>query len=123
MRYRWPFIFLGLALLPGSDGCKGTTSQNVKSENLTTITGRYSYIGNPCTTKPCLPGMAYALEANDQYYYLTIDDYCFSENRSWDGYAPELNDLVKVSGYLGKKKDVFGKTFCTIEVASLLPAK
>jgi len=93
------------------------------SNSLNTVTGRYSYIGNPCTTKPCLPGMAYAVLANDKYYYITIDGRWLSENRSWSGYTPEPDDLVTITGYVLEKKDVFGKPFRTIEVVSLQPAK
>ena len=93
-----------------------------KTKNcLNTIIGRYSYIGNPCTTDPCLPSMAYAVLANTKYYYITIDNRWFSENRSWGGYTPEPGDLVRISGYLGQKKDIFGNPFHTIEVVSLQP--
>jgi hypothetical protein len=116
-------IALGLVFLAGCKGPGSMTSQTPEDESLSAITGRYSYIGNPCTTEPCLPGMAYAVVANDKYYYITIEDHWLSENRSWDGYMPELDDLVTVAGYLGEKKDVFGKPFYTIEVVSLQPAK
>lgn len=75
------------------------------------------------TTVPCLPGVAYAVLANDEYYYITIDGDWFSDNRSWSGYTPELDDLVTVTGSLREKKDAFGKSFHTIEVVSLQPAK
>lgn len=93
------------------------------SSSLKTITGRYSYIGNPCITDPCLPGMAYAVLVNDKYYYITVNGYWFSKNRSWDEYTPKPNDLVTITGYLQEDKDVFGKPFYTIEVVSLKQAK
>jgi hypothetical protein len=91
--------------------------------NFDIITGRYLLIGNPCTTVPCLPGVAYAVMANDEYYYITIDGHWSSENRSWNGYTPEPGDLVSVTGSLEEQKDAFGKSFHTIEVVSLQPAK
>jgi hypothetical protein len=93
------------------------------SNSLKTITGRYSYIGYPCITDPCLPGMAYAVLVNDKCCYITVNGYWFSDNRSWEEYTPELNDLVTITGYLQENKDVFGKSFYTIEVVSLKPAK
>lgn len=54
----------------------------------TTITGEYLAVGNPCTTKPCLPGIVYAVLADNTRYYLTVEgsflwspDY---NNRSWE---------------------------------------
>lgn len=91
----------------------------IDNANASTVTGRYSYIGNPCTTEPCLPGMAYAVLANDKYYYITVDDRWFSDNRSWDGYTPEPGDLVTITGYLQQKSDIFGKVFYTLEAVSL----
>jgi hypothetical protein len=123
MRHQWMFIAMALASLAGCYGRSSTTSQTPENESLSTITGRYSYIGNPCTTEPCLPGMTYAVLANDKYYYITIDECWFSENQSWDGYTPEMDDLVTVTGCLREKKDVFGKPFYTMEVVSLQPAK
>jgi hypothetical protein len=94
-----------------------------ESSGLKTITGRYSHVGNFCTTDPCLPGMAYAVLANEKCYYITVNDRWISENRPWDEYTPQPNDIVTITGYLKEKKDVFGKPFQTIEVVSLKQAK
>ena len=91
--------------------------------SLETITGQYSYTGNPRTTDPCLPGMAYAVLANEKCYYITVNGRWFSENRSWDEYTPQPNDIVTIAGYLQEKKDVFGKPFHTIEAVSLKRAR
>ncbi len=92
-------------------------------ENLDVMIGWYLLIGNPCTTIPCLPGVAYAVFAHDEYYYVTIDGHWISENRSWYGYTPEAGDLVSVTGSLSEKRDAFGKPFHTIEVVSIQRAK
>jgi hypothetical protein len=93
------------------------------NKNFDTITGRYLLIDNPCTTVPCLPGLAYAILANEKYYYITIDGHWFSQNISWNGYTPELEDIVTVTGFLEEKKDAFGKLFHTIEAISLQETK
>ena len=93
------------------------------SSSLKTITGRYSYIGNPCITHPCLPSMAYAVLTNEKHYYITVNGRWSSENRFWDEYTPQPNDIVTITGYLQEKKDVFDKTFYTIEAVSLKQAK
>jgi len=67
--------------------------------------------------------MAYAVLANGKYYYITIDGHWFSDNRSWNGYTPDPDDLVTVTGSLDEKKDIFGKLFNVIEVVSLQPVK
>jgi len=92
------------------------------SNDLNTITGRYSCVPNPCTTDPCLPGMAYAVLADDTCYYITIGGYWFSENRSWGAYTPEPGDPVTVTGRLQEQEDVSGNLFYTIEAVSLRPA-
>jgi hypothetical protein len=123
MSHRVMFVTLGLALLAGCGGRGSATSPASGSDALSTTTGRYAYTGNPCTTDPCLPGMAYAVLANERLCYLTVDGNWFDENRSWAGYTPEVGDLVAVRGYLAEKKDIFGEPYCVIEVASVEPAK
>ena len=92
---------------------------NRENKNIETITGFYCYIENPCTTDPCLPGMACAVKVKEKYYYLTVNDLWFSENRSWAKYIPKLNDLVTVDGFVREKQDIFGNPFRTIEIVSL----
>lgn len=81
---------------------------------LSAITGRYSYVPCPCVTTPCLPGMAYAVLANE-LYYITAGGHWFAENRAWDGYAPGPGELVTVTGHVLQRTDVSGKPFATIE--------
>ncbi len=88
------------------------------------ITGRYAYVPNPCTTKPCLPGMAYAINAKGTDYFLTVNGRSFSENRPWNRNPPPLRgDEVDVTGKVSKQKDIRGDEFRTIEVASLVPKR
>jgi hypothetical protein len=88
-----------------------------------TIKGLYSYASNPCTTKPCLPGMVYAVLADGTYYYITVQDNFLFENLSYNGYKPELGAPVEVTGYLSSHKDINSITFFKIELISLKPAK
>jgi len=82
------------------------------------ITGHYALAPNPCTTKPCLPGMAYAVNVNGSDYFLTVGGRWFSQNRSWDGYMAELGDTVIVTGEVSERKDIRQEAFLTIEVSS-----
>jgi len=91
-------------------------------ETLTTLTGEYLPVGNPCTTRPCLPGIVYAVLVDDECYYITVEGSWIWENRPWDGYKPKEGDFVKVRGYIGKRLDVNRKPFYEIDVVSLKPA-
>lgn len=89
---------------------------------LVTITGQFTYAGNPCITEPCLPGMIYAVIANGNDYFITVEGSWYSENRKWDEYTPQPGDIVKITGYLNEQIDIRGDLFFTIEAVSLKTA-
>ncbi len=125
MRYRWIAVALGLSLLAN---CSGNTpgrpvSPTPETARPSSITGKYEYLPNPCTTEPCLPGMVYAVVADDTSYFLTVDGRFFVENRPWDGYTPAPGDQVIVTGWPASEKDVSGKPFQTFEVLTLKQAR
>jgi len=86
---------------------------------MVTITGQFTYAGNPCITEPCLPGMMVVVVANGKDYYLTVDGSWYSDNRKWDDYMPQPGDIVKITGNISEQKDVRGNLFFTIEAVSL----
>jgi hypothetical protein len=94
----------------------------MKMAPTTTITGEYALVGNPCTTDPCLPCVVYAVLADGTTYYLTVEGHWLRENRSWDGYTPEVGDWVTASGRVSERADIRGDPFYEIEVWSLRPA-
>ncbi len=61
----------------------------------------------------------YAVLADDTYYYISL---VTGEDRSWDGYTPKEEDIVKVSGYVHQDVDVYGEAFHMIDVVTLKPA-
>ncbi|MCP4537482.1 MAG: DUF11 domain-containing protein [Chloroflexi bacterium] len=87
-----------------------------------TIVGEYLFVGNPCTTTPCLPGMVYAVLVNDTTYYPTIEGAWLWDNHSWNGYTPKIGDFVTVTGHVDEMMDVSGNLFYNIQVVSLEPA-
>lgn len=89
------------------------------NENVHTVTGVYSYVSNPCTTMPCLPGMVFAVHADSAYYYLTVRGHLIFKKLSWEGYAPEPGEIVTVTGYLSIHEDIRGDKFFELEVISL----
>lgn len=94
-----------------------------EEKTLTTLTGQYCLVGNPCTTEPCLPGMASAVLADGEYYFLAVHDRLISDSCAWDKYWPQANDKVIVIGFPQRKEDVFGNPFHIIEVVSLKQEK
>lgn len=89
---------------------------------MTTITGEYLLVVNPCTAHPCLPGLIYAVLVKDTYYYPTVEGSWLWWNGWWDGYTPEVGDIVRVTGYVSERVDIFGDPFYDIEVVSREPA-
>ena len=66
--------------------------------------------------------MIYAVDADGTLYYLTVDGAWLWQPRSWDGYAPEISDLVTVTGYVNEAVDIYGGTYLDLEVLSLVTA-
>lgn len=88
--------------------------------NRKTISGRYVLAPNPCTTEPCLPGMAYAVESGGRDFFLTVGGRWSAEARRWSGWTPEPGDAVKVTGRVEERTDIRGGAFLTIEVETLV---
>ena len=90
----------------------------------TTIAGKLVYVGNPCTTSPCLPGIVLAVSTETALYYLTVGGTWLwdgNEDFSWNGYAPRDGDHVIAIGYARMKCDLQGNVFSEIEILSLTP--
>ena len=85
--------------------------------------GRYVMVPNPCTTRPCLPGMAYALQTPTDRYYLTRAGRWSATATAWGGYAPQIGDPIYVTGVVDDHVDAFGKPYLTLEAASVSPAQ
>jgi hypothetical protein len=86
-----------------------------------TITGKYVFLPNPCATEPCLPGMAYAVESSEQFFFLTMAGRWSDKPIERVGWAPELGDTVTVVGCVTQRRDIRGEPFHTIEVEALIP--
>ena len=89
-----------------------------------TITGTLALLPNPCTTKPCLPGMAFAVIADDSVqYFLTRDGGFYILGSGESKNMPTPGDKVVASGDVQEKHDVAGNIFTTIEITALRQAK
>jgi hypothetical protein len=89
-----------------------------------TITGTLTLLPNPCTTKPCLPGMAFAVIADDSVrYFLTRDGGFYMLNSGASKNIPAPGDKVVASGDVQEKQDIAGNIFTTIEITALRQAK
>ena len=86
------------------------------------LIGRCTLAPNPCTTTPCLPGVAYAVECEAELYFLTLAGRWSAQARSYAGYTAQVGDEVEVTGLVHRRMDIFGKPFFTVEVSSVRPA-
>ncbi len=96
-------------------------SDGSAQEDPQVISGRYVFVPNPCITKPCLPGMAFAVESGGELLFIAIGGQWSSEPRSWGDYRPQAGDRVIVSGQVHTCVDTNGQPFRVIEVKSVAP--
>jgi hypothetical protein len=92
------------------------------NEGTPTVTGRYAFVPNPCTTQPCLPGMAYAIESGGQCFFLTLGGRWSDQAHTWEGWMPSLGDTISVRGSIRQRLDIRGDPYFTIEAESVVPA-
>jgi hypothetical protein len=102
----------------------GTPSASV------TLRGSLVLLANPCTTQPCLPGVALALappaDAGGPHpCFLTRHGAFVSDPRALPGGSrAAIGELLEVVGERSERYDVHGEKVVTIEVADVqaLPA-
>jgi hypothetical protein len=84
-----------------------------------TLTGVLTLVPNPCTTRPCLPGMALAIVVGPTPYFLTRNGTLCRDVHAWGRHAPTPGTEVTVSGEVETRTDVNDCVFRTIELVSL----
>lgn len=88
-----------------------------------TIAGTLALLPNPCTTKPCLPGLALAVIAEDsERYFLTKAGGFYIQDYGEDSDLPAPGDKVLATGDVRESRDIAGNTFSTIELTALREA-
>jgi len=87
------------------------------------MTGEYAFVPNPCTSEPCLPGMIFALKVGKIYYYLTLDKQWIWEARSWNGFTPQVGQMVKATGEINEAINTAGRVYYNFEMKSLKPKR
>ena len=85
------------------------------------ITGKLELLPNPCTTKPCLPGLAFAVVADDRVPHFLTRDGRFVMHSAGD--LPSPGEKVVVVGDVHEQQDVNGKTFKSIELRTVRPVQ
>jgi len=94
----------------------------IKDQTPITLTGRYVFLPNPCTTEPCIPGMVYAIESGGQCFFITQGG-CWSwQAHTCNGWTPSVGDAISVTGVVSQQIDVRRNPYYNIEVESLIPA-
>lgn len=85
-----------------------------------TLTGTLSLEPNPCTTKPCLPGIAFALVTDDGVrYFLTRRGGFIMPSSAESNSLPAPGDKVVAGGSVQEEHDIAGNIFRTLEVTTL----
>lgn len=83
------------------------------------IIGQYIFVPNPCTTQPCLPGMAYAIWADDLLYFVKVNDSFLERTHTWDDFTPAVGELLEATGYVRQEQDIAGQPFFTLEIVAV----
>ena len=91
------------------------------TEQATKITGKLELVPNPCTTKPCLPGLAFAVVVDDRVPYFLTSDGRFQMQNAVN--LPSPGEIVVAVGRVDDQKDVNDNAFKTLEFTSLTRAK
>ena len=84
------------------------------------ITGKLELLPNPCTTKPCLPALAFAVVDEDRVAHFLSRDGRFVLHNAAD--LPSPGERVVAVGEVEEQQDVNGKTFKRIHFTNLIRA-
>ena len=90
------------------------------TEEATKTIGKLELVPNPCTTKPCLPGLAFAVIVDDRVPYFLTRDGRFLMQNAVD--LPLPGERVVAVGHVCDRKDVNNNAFKTVEYTSLTRA-
>ncbi len=88
----------------------------IEKPDTSQIIGKYSIIGNPCLTVPCIPGVVSALETSEKVLVLESNGWFWNGEFSWNGYVPNFGDSVIVTGIITNRTDINMKKYYTIEI-------
>src|SRR5688572_22001144 len=89
------------------------------SQAAQTITGTLTLLPSPCTTEPCLPGMALAIVTVGDAQYFLAKNGGFLQDLAGGGPMPQPGDTVVASGTTHDKRDTAGATFTILEFTTL----
>ena len=85
--------------------------------------GEFAYVGNPCTTDPCLPGVVAAVRELGETYVISVDGHWVDDTYDWETNFPEVNPLpsqtVMASGKVTYHTDDGGGVYMEIELTTL----
>lgn len=83
------------------------------------VEGALVLVPNPCTTQPCLPGMALAVDTGDGPCFLTRQGTWLMDPGALGPPPVAIGDLVRVTGSVNQAVDVRGEAFRTVELGSV----
>lgn len=86
------------------------------------ITGMLTLLPTPCTTTPCLPGMALVVVAGDGAQYFLTKNGGYLQDLAGGQSMSQPGDKVIVSGTTQDQRDTAGNAFTIIEFVNLKQA-
>ena len=85
-----------------------------------TVQGRCVFVPNPCTTQPCLPGMAHALLADDgELWFITRGGQWSDQPPRVGARTLHVGERLVLTGEASERSDAFGRPYRLIEAASV----
>ncbi len=85
----------------------------------TTLRGTLEFVPNPCTTRPCIPGLALAVVVDGVPYFLTDNEALCMHGSDRGRELPASGKPVVVTGEVETRLDVNDCRFLTIDVAGV----
>lgn len=95
----------------------------MSDEGVEAVTGLLVLAPNPCTTTPCLPGMALAIQSEGRLIFLTSSGVFRTTTTAWAEADIEPGSVVSVRGVAQARSDVAGRPYLAIEVSWLALAE
>ena len=95
---------------------------NVPEPAAVTARGPLVLAPNPCTTRPCLPGMALAIDAGGELCFITRQGSMQPDTSTLGSPGLTIGQIVIATGTASDITDVRGEVFRAIEITAIKQA-
>ena len=91
---------------------------------LRTVSGPCVLVANPCTTVPCLPGMAWAVRTDGgELLFITVAGRWSDQAPVVGGGPLQAGDAITLTGRVGRLVDALGQPFSVIELGPAISGR